>query len=83
MKADEIKNLYAEKLLAYEKAQGEYDNARRKIGTLIAKKKEFHRNDYVSYISAITDDGMIHYGVAAYDSDVTGDGKIHISEIES
>jgi len=83
MNAAEIKNLYIDTLNAYEKAQHHYRVAQRKIGSMIAKKKDFHRNDYVSSIMAITDDGIIHYGVAANDSDVTGDGTIHISEIEN
>lgn len=81
MTADEIKSLYADTLLAYEKAKGEYEAVCYKIGKLIEKKKDFHRHDYVSSISAIGDDGTIYYGVAANDSDCTGDGTIHISEI--
>ena len=45
MTADEIKTLYVEKLLAYEKAQGEYAQARRTIGALIAKKTEIWRKN--------------------------------------
>lgn len=81
MNAQELHSQYSAKLLAKEKAEGDYNSLVCEIGEKISKSQNFHRYEYVDSIYGISDDGIISYGVSSMDSDCTGSGQINIKEI--
>lgn len=59
MNADEIRNKYGAKLLAYEKAQGEYDLIKRELAREIFRTKGYEDALHV-LINGISDDNKVY-----------------------
>ncbi len=80
MKADEIKKQYGEKLLAYEKAQGEFDLIKRELARKIFQKRGY-KNALHVVITGISDDNNLYCGISFKDQEDFS-GAIPLSELE-
>lgn len=79
MNADEIRKQYGEKLLAYEKAQGEFDKVKRELAREIFRVRSYEDALHV-LINGISDDNKV-YCTICFKNREDFSGAIPLSEL--